>query len=345
MLLRRKTVLRKFIKINIYNNSYRFNSSISWLSLKQEDTNLEAISKKYVNGGYNEWFIERWLEKPINYVQDGLEIIHFGLGIPWWSTIAITAIAVRLSCFPLLLINYKQVLNGIDSQSVIKLIADEYKYKKNNNYFNSISQERKWFKNLYNNITQITGYRIYKLFLYPFGLILTLPSFIFAARSIARRTNHDLNEGGLLWFIDLTQPDIYIILPFIATTMTYFVLIYKSGKWLDGRYSGQFHKYISFTYFMISSWPLLLISMTINLPTAIFCYWIPFSIFGLFSKLIIRSNYFKKKLNILPPLQGKLNEPENVLLNKYYHQLLKDFKRVHKLKKGLRKNKKQCLTK
>ena len=70
------------------------------LEIRQEDSNLEAMSSKFT-GEYKPWTIEKWFETPIGIVQDGLEIIHFGLGLPWWSTIALTAMAVRLACFPL----------------------------------------------------------------------------------------------------------------------------------------------------------------------------------------------------------------------------------------------------
>ena len=304
------------------------------LEIKQSDTNLEALANKY-DGSYRAWFIERWLETPINYVQDGLEIIHFGLGMPWWLTIGLTAIAVRLSCYPFLLLNARQISHVTDTQPIIKLIQDEYKRKKTNNHFTTKFQEKEWFQNLYNKTTDITGYRLYKLLFYPLSLICSLPPFIFAARAIARRSNHDLNEGGILWFIDLTQSDIYSILPFVAITLTWCVFSYGGGRWLDGRYTGQFHKYLSYTYFTIATWPLLLIALLIDLPSGIFMYWIPFSIFGLFCKLTLRHNGFRKKLNI-PQLNVntiKINEPINDKLNKYYYQLLKDFKRMHSYKK------------
>eukprot|EP01084_Bolivina_argentea_P188423 324374_1 len=310
-------------------SSSSFLSSLSSklsLEIRQEDSNLEAMSAN--NGEYNSWFIERWLETPIECVQDGLEIIHFGLGIPWWSTIALTAIAVRMACFPLLIMNAKQIYSIMDSQPVIKLIQDEYKRKKKNNEFEGKMEEKRWFQQLYHKTTDITGYRLYKVFLYPAGLLLSLPPFIFAARAIARRQNHDLNEGGLLWFIDLTQPDIHTVLPFFAVGMTWCVFAFKAGRWLDGRYTGIYHKYISFCYFGISTIPLLMLALSVEAPAGIFCYWIPFSLFGLFCKLFLHNQKIRKKLNIPMP-SIKPTEPIHKDLNKFYHQLLRKYKRIH----------------
>eukprot|EP01083_Nonionella_stella_P096355 270845_1 len=198
------------------------------LEIRQEDSNLEAVQSKFSNE-YTPWLLERWFETPIKVVEDGLEIIHFGLGVPWWSTIALTAIAVRMACFPLLIINAKQVYGLMDSQPVFKLIQDEYKRKKTENEFETRVDEKQWFQQLYHKITDITGYRVYKMFLYPMGLVCSLPPFIFAARAIARRTNHDLNEGGLLWFVDLTHPDIHTVLPFLAVGMTWCVFSIKAA--------------------------------------------------------------------------------------------------------------------
>lgn len=315
-------------------------SSSSWLSsklsldIKQSDTNLQAMANKY-DGEYKPWFIERWFETPINYVQDGLEIVHFGLGIPWWATIGLTAIAVRLACYPLLLLNAKQISYVTDTQPILKLIQDEYKRKKTNNDFETRLDEKRWFQNLYNKTTDITGYRLYKLLFYPFSLICSLPPFIFAARAIARRTNHDLDEGGLLWFTNLSAPDMYTILPFVGITFTWCVFSYGAGRWMDGRYTGQFHKYLSYIYFTMCTWPLLMIAVFVDLPAGIYCYWIPFSLFGLFCKITLRNNGFRKRLNI-PQLNVntiKINEPINDKLNKYYYQLLRDFKRMHSYKK------------
>ncbi len=126
------------------------------LEIRQQDTNLEAMSSRYT-GEYKPWFIERWLETPINFVQDGLEIIHFGLGIPWWATIALTAISVRTACFPLLMLNARQVYGMMDTQPVFKLVQDEYRRKKNDNEFKDRMEEKQWFQELYRKTSDITG--------------------------------------------------------------------------------------------------------------------------------------------------------------------------------------------
>ena len=186
--------------------------------------------------------------------------------------------------------------------------------------------------NLHQGLKKKNGFKVYIIkqqrlqdidfinYLYPISLVCSLPPFVFAARAIAR-ANHDLNEGGILWFMDLTQPDIYTILPFVGITLTWCVFAFRSGRWLDGRYTGQFHKYLSYGYFALSSWPLIMIALFVDLPTGIFMYWIPFSLFGLFCKITLRHRGFRKKLN-LPVLSletVKIDEPLNNRLNKYYH--------------------------
>lgn len=174
-----------------------------------------------------------------------------------------------------------------------------------------------------------SGYRMWRVFAYPLGLICSLPPFIFAARGIARRTTHDLSGGGLLWFTDLAKPDLYAVLPFVAVSLTWCVFAYKSGRWLDGRYIGFWQKYVSMFYFGVSSFPLLMIALFVDAPAGIYCYWIPFSCFGLFCKLFLHNNAIKKRLNLPPPV-FKPTEPTNPELNKFYHSLLRRYKRIHR---------------
>ena len=56
--------------------------------------------------------------------------------------------------------------------------------------------------------------------------------FVFATRSILRRTNHDLNEGGMLWFRDLSVADPHTVLPFVAAFLSYCTTQYGMGKLL-----------------------------------------------------------------------------------------------------------------
>merc|ERR1712228_479706 len=172
------------------------------------------------------------------------------------------------------------------------------------------------FRNCIKKTTDITGYRLYKLFLYPMGLICSLPPFIFAARAIARRSNHDLDEGGLLWFVNLAKPDMHTVLPFVAVGLTWCVFSYKAGRWLDGRYTGTYHKYVSFIYFGIACWPILMLALFVDAPAGIYCYWLPFSAFGFFCKLFLHNKAMRQRLNIPQP-SVKPSEPSNNELKKY----------------------------
>ena len=216
----------------------------------------------------------------------------------------------------------------MDAQPVLKLIQDEYKRKKKDEEFESRMEEKQWFQELYKKTTDITGYRLYKLFLYPLGLVCSLPPFIFAARAIARRSNHDLDEGGLLWFVNLAKPDMHTVLPFVAVAFTWCVFSFKAGRWLDGRYTGMYHKYVSFVYFFIACWPIMMLALFVDAPAGIFCYWLPFSFFGLFCKVFLHNKAIRQRLNIPQPTV-RPSEPVNNELNKYYHRLLRKYKRIH----------------
>ena len=77
-------------------------------------------------------------------------------------------------------------------------------------------------------------------------------------------------KGGLLWFTNLAVPDIYTVLPFVAITLTWSAFSIGHGRFLDGRYSGFYHKYISRFYFILSCLPLMSIAITVDISCGIF---------------------------------------------------------------------------
>ena len=259
-----------------------------------------------------------------------MEIIHYGLGIPWWGTIGVIGISVRLALMPFLVHNMKYINTGINTGPIVRLITDEFKRKQSNNEFKGTKDEKEFFTSLYNEVTNLTGFRAWKVALYPMALIFTIFPFTFAARSIVRRPNHDLGTGGLFWFTDLSSPDMHLILPFVAVSMSVIMVCYKSGKMLDsGTNINKFHLYLRNGLYLLTCWYIITLPLVVTLPCGVFCYWIPFAGIGILSKMCLFNLNIRSKLGLPAPLQ-RMNEPLDPILNKYFWQLNKKFKRITK---------------
>ncbi|ETO30053.1 hypothetical protein RFI_07066 [Reticulomyxa filosa] len=282
-----------------------------------------------------EWFLERWLESPVSYVSDALEVIHLGLGLPWYATIGLTAAAVRLFIAPTLLWNIKQISTMMDTTPIVKLIHSEWKRKKMNSEFANAQEERAFVRKMYREVTDISGFRIWKILGYPICLVGCLMPFIFASRQILRRPNHDLDQGGLLWFLDLSQPDMHTVLPFVAVSLSIMVVQYRGGRrlYIDEAVKQQLpfptlYQWLFRFYYLLQCYYVLNLPLMADMPAGIFCYWIPFSLIGLLSKGLLFNPKFRKLMGLQTQL-ARSSEPFDPKLNKYFHQLSRQFSRVH----------------
>jgi len=128
---------------------------------------------------------------------------------------------------------------------------------------------------------------------YPAANISIFLTFIISIREMIKNdTNlvYGFQEGGLLWFTDLTMKDGTFILPFLAITLSYTAL--------DIAFSNSKGNFFIYTKDFCQCITLLSIPLVIQLPSGIFFYWIPSSMFAITQSLLLREPAFQKLMNI-----------------------------------------------
>jgi YidC/Oxa1 family membrane protein insertase len=116
-------------------------------------------------------------------------------------------------------------------------------------------------------------------------------SFFMGLRGMANCPVDSMSHGGLWWFLDLTVPDQYFLLPILTSaTMWATIELGVDGGRLDAQ-NMQIMRYV------LRALPLVMIPFTINFPGAILCYWCSSNMFSLlqvgFLKIPAVREYFK----------------------------------------------------
>ncbi|CAI5438135.1 unnamed protein product [Caenorhabditis angaria] len=183
-----------------------------------------SLEEIVANGGsvLEELGLWSWY-KPSSYFRYALEGIHNVVDIPWWTTIVVATVALRL------------LLIGVPIMSQ-KLVARQSMYRKEMNEFRDrIDEARKENNQLLQQqilLEQRDFLRSKDIRLgRQFGVMLAnggvFATQFFAVKKMIAVNYPGLATGGTLWFTDLTACDPYYALPFIsAATMA---LVTKVG--------------------------------------------------------------------------------------------------------------------
>ena len=145
---------------------------------------------------------------PTALVQTLFEYVHIYIGTPWWGTCIVTALLVRLAFF-------KVYVNASDSSvrlmittPHIKPIRDRLNLAQRTKDVDAVRHATAELAQIYKS----ADIKLYKVFLPFLQAPLGYGSFRLL-RGMAALPVPGLEDGGLLWFEDLTLPDPYYVLP------------------------------------------------------------------------------------------------------------------------------------
>jgi len=149
---------------------------------------------------------------PVGVVQYMLEMVHVTTGLPWWATIAVTTVAVRLSLTPIVVrLQANAVKMNNLRPEVEPLMKKLQEYKQSGNTAMASYCSSKMM-----HIYQENGCNPLKTILMPF---IQMPIFITFFVTLRRMTGlpvEGMATQGILWFQDLTIPDPYYALSIIG---------------------------------------------------------------------------------------------------------------------------------
>ena len=149
---------------------------------------------------------------PVGWVQSFLEVNHVVLGMPWWGTIAISTILIRLLAMPLSIKAQRGMGKLANIRPIIEPIQEKMALAKRQG--DSIQ-------------VQIHGQQLQKIFkdhevnpfsamAYSLGQAPIYLSCFLALRKMAELPVPGFESGGFSWVTDLTLADPYYILPIIS---------------------------------------------------------------------------------------------------------------------------------
>ncbi|PZC80482.1 hypothetical protein B5X24_HaOG214639 [Helicoverpa armigera] len=200
---------------------------------------------------------------PVGMVQQCLEYLHISLDVPWWGAILIGTVCVRLVMFPLVIIaqrNSAVMNNNLPEIQLLQLKMTQARQTGNQLESARYAQEMVGFM-------KEKGLNPLKNMIVPLAQAPLFISFFMGLRGMANCPVESMTYGGLGWFMDLTVPDQFFLLP-IITSATLWATIELGVD--GGRLEAQ---NMQMMRYFLRAIPVIMVPFTINFPGAILVYW------------------------------------------------------------------------
>ncbi|MBN3290553.1 OXA1L protein, partial [Polypterus senegalus] len=150
---------------------------------------------------------------PVGLIQNLLEFLHVGVGLPWWGAIVFGTVTARCLIFPLIVKGQREAIklnNHLPEMTKISNRMNEAKRSGNKFEFSKAYSDMMLYQKKH-DVNPLRG------FLVPLVQAPVFISFFVALRKMAYLPVPSMQTGGTLWFTDLTMADPYYILPLAVT--------------------------------------------------------------------------------------------------------------------------------
>lgn len=240
---------------------------------------------------------------PVGMIQNCMEYLHVSLDVPWWGAIVMGTIVVRILMFPLVIISQRNsaiMNNHLPEIQVLQLKMTQARQSGNQIETARYAQEMMLFM-------KEKGLNPLKNMIVPLAQAPLFISFFVGLRGMANCPVESMSHGGLWWFMDLTVPDQFFLLPIITSaTLWATIELGVDGGRLDAQ-NMHIMRYI------LRAVPLVMIPFTINFPGAILVYWCSSNFISLLQVGLLRAPVVRDYLKI-PKLMT--HKPDNLPIKK-----------------------------
>ncbi|KAI4171674.1 MAG: hypothetical protein LQ343_004067 [Gyalolechia ehrenbergii] len=226
---------------------------------------------------------------PTAFLEWSVEHVHVLLGTPWWATLAIATLAIRGALFQIYVGAADNAARIATVQLHLKDVQNRIDKAKQARDLNAMVQATQELKNAY----AAAGIKMWKNFLPFLQLPLGIGMFRLA-RNLATLPVPGLEDGGFLWFRDLTVSDPTFLLP-ITTGVASFYL-FKLG----GEVAGTNTLPPAMMAGMKWGMPVLSVTFMSFWPAAMQFVFAWTSILALFQSIAFRQPWFRRFLGIHP---------------------------------------------
>eukprot|EP00903_Cladosiphon_okamuranus_P020886 g19180.t1 len=229
-------------------------------------------------------------------VQAGVQGVHHLTGLPWWATIGVATICVKVSLLPV-------VVYQAGHMDRLRMAWPEIQILRHHlaTTLEEIPQSRvlaRWqkYKIFFSGtrgIMGLHGTHLRGLFATPLVNLPVFLLFVWSIRGMLRdATVPGLDTGGILWFVDLTATDSSLMLPIIGTLFTYTSLELAKMKGATG--------WIKFFQNGMQTVVILMLPWVSTFPQGVFMYWIPSSAFQIGQTYAMRNNTVREFIGLQP---------------------------------------------
>nr|QBH67537.1 putative mitochondrial OXA1-cytochrome oxidase biogenesis protein [Ustilago esculenta] len=224
-------------------------------------------------GELTELGLNHWASPP-GWVTNLLEFIGNTTGLPWWGTIAVTTVALRLLITPINVAGQKNSIRLGNIQPEMKRNMDDIKHYK---AAGDQMQMQKAVMATQKLLRENNANPIMSMIPIVFQLPLMF-SFFLALERIAKSGAYSFAHGGPFWSTDLTVPDPTWILPAVSTLATFAVaeLGFKMGtNSQSDPAQTKVMKYIFRGFMPILAW------ISTTFPSGVLVYWATTNVYSL----------------------------------------------------------------
>lgn len=227
----------------------------------------------------------------VSTVQSAIHSMHILSGLPWWQTFIATTVAVRCGLFPIVRLHFitsRRLSSSFpELSSLYKLLVQ--RLESSGELGEKIRTLSIFFKGV-KACLSLNNTSFQAIVAYPILNIGLFITFVYSLRNMMKDTKFSgLQEGGTLWFENLSIKDKTCILPLSALSISYLGL------------EVSFYGKVALTVLLkdlFQSLLILSIPFVISLPCGVFMYWIPSSMLGIAGHFALRNSWMQKILRI-----------------------------------------------
>ncbi|CAN7991811.1 unnamed protein product, partial [Ixodes hexagonus] len=248
---------------------------------------------------------------PSGMVQHSLDLLHSSTGLPWWATIALGTVVVKLLVFPAIIKGQKNSIHMNNHLPQMQLLQAKLSEARNSGN----QMEGKLSLAILMLFMKEKEINPIKNMIIPMVQAPVFISFFFALRGMANLPMESFKTGGMLWFTDLTIPDPFYLLPLITSATLFFTIEL-------GAESGVRADNLQWTRYVFRALPIVIFPFTINFPAALLCYWATSNMFSLAQVGLLRVGSVRQALKM--PALIKHQKSDLVLSKKGFIAGVKD---------------------
>jgi len=234
--------------------------------------------------------------------------VHEASGLPWWATIAVTTFTVRLALFPLTVMQSRSVATMSKIRPKMDALTAKMKAASERAGGRGMEDAEKARLEL-QQLFATHNVRPWMTFVGALGQLPVWLTFFFTMRDITGRPGNALGmeDGGALWFTDLTTRDPTYGLPVLCGA-TFFAMVHLG----DAGQTGKVDDKTALMKNVMKGVAVLMVPMTSWFEAGVFVYWISSNLCAMSQTVLLKQPAVRAAVG-MPPVAAVLSAPASTL--------------------------------